>query len=73
MLLGMGVAIWSENVDVPRWTPTAIALILLGFAGVICSLFFFTLRSRTLTCSRIQEGYLYLEGAGEQFLAGLDG
>jgi hypothetical protein len=71
MVAGMGMAVWSENVDVPHWTPLAITTILTGFAGTIASLFFMTLQSRTLTCSRIQEGYLYLEGASPAFLAEL--
>ena len=42
-----------------------------GFALLIVSLFYFTLRSRTLTCEKIQEGYLYLDGASPTFLAHL--
>jgi hypothetical protein len=68
MLAGSALAVISESSDMPSYTPLGIALTLAGFALVICFLFYFTLRSRTLTCRKIEEGYLYLEGASEQFL-----
>ncbi len=72
-LMGVGgvVAILSESSDVPWYTQDGIAAMVAGFAGMIVALFYFTLKTRTLTCSRIQEGYLYLEGAGEGFLGRL--
>jgi hypothetical protein len=71
MLGGMSLGIWSESSDIPLYTPLGIELTIAGFAAVIVAMFFFTLRSQTLSCRRIQEGYLYLEGAGEAFLDGL--
>ena len=68
---GLALSVWSESSDIPVYTPYGIALTIAGFAAVIGSMFFFTLRSRTLSCRRIQEGYLYLEGAAEAFLEGL--
>jgi hypothetical protein len=71
MAAGLALDMWSENLDVPDYTSPAIVITLVGFAVVIVSLFVIALRSRTLTCSRIQEGYLYLEGAAESFLNSL--
>jgi hypothetical protein len=73
LLMGIGgaLAVFSENSDLPAYTEHGILLMIAGFAGVIVSLFYFTLLTRTLACSRIQEGYLYLEGAAEKFLATL--
>jgi hypothetical protein len=68
MFFGMALGIYSESSDIPVYTPLGIGLTIAGFALVIISMFFFTLRSRTLTCRRIQEGYLYLEGAADAFL-----
>jgi hypothetical protein len=68
---GMALGIWSESSDIPVYTPVGIMLTIAGFALVIVSMFFFTLRSRTLSCRQIQEGYLYLEGASDAFLEGL--
>ena len=71
IMMGLGLAVWSENLDFPAYTSWGIDLTIAGFAGMIVSLFFFTLRSRTLSCRLIQEGYLYLEGAGVDFLRSL--
>jgi hypothetical protein len=71
MAAGLALDVWSENLDVPDYTPQAIGITIAGFALVIVSLFFFALRSRTLSCSRIQEGYLYLQGAADAFLGTL--
>lgn len=71
MGIGGALAVFSENSDLPAYTEHGILLMIAGFAGVIVSLFYFTLLTRTLACSRIQEGYLYLEGAAERFLATL--
>jgi hypothetical protein len=71
MFAGMTLGIWSESSDIPVYTPLGIALTIAGFAVVIIAMFFFTLRSHTLICRRIQEGYLYLEGAADAFLDGL--
>ena len=65
------IAALSEWSTMPLWTPLAIAITISGFALMIFALFFFTLRSRTLTCRKIQEGYLYLEGASPRFLVHL--
>ena len=71
MGVGMALGVWSESSNIPVYTPHGIALTIAGFATVIVSMFFFTLRSRTLACRRIQEGYLYMEGAAEAFLESL--
>jgi len=68
---GMALGVLSESSNIPVYTPHGIALTIAGFATVIVSMFFFTLRSRTLACRRIQEGYLYMEGAAEAFLESL--
>ncbi len=68
---GPVISIISESSDIPRYTPLGIALMLTSFAALILSLFFFTLRTRTLTCSRIEAGYLYLDGAAPSFLDAL--
>lgn len=71
MLAGIILGIWSESSDVPTRTPLGIGLTIAGFAIVIAAMFYFTLRSRTLSCSRIQEDYLYLHGAAESLLDSL--
>jgi hypothetical protein len=71
MAAGAALGAWSEARDNPEYTPLGIELMIAGFVVVIVSLFYFTLRSSTLSCRRIQEGYLYLEGAAEAFLDGL--
>ncbi len=71
MSIGLALGVWSESSDIPAYTPLGIGLTLAGFAVVTAALFYFTLRSRTLTCRRIQEGYVYLEGAAGAFLEGL--
>jgi hypothetical protein len=68
MFAGSTLAVWSESSDIPLYTPHGLALTIIGFAIAIVALFFFTLRSHTLSCSKIQEGYLYLEGAADPFL-----
>jgi hypothetical protein len=68
MAAGAVLGIWSEGTDNPIYTPLGIEMMIAGFAVVIVSMFFFTLRSRTLSCRRIQEGYLYLEDAADSFL-----
>jgi hypothetical protein len=71
MCAGMTLSVLSESSVVPSYTAIGISLTIAGFAVVIASLFFLSLRSRTLTCQRIQEGYLYLDGAGEEFIKSL--
>jgi hypothetical protein len=68
MMAGSTLAVISENSAMPSWTPLGIGLTIVGFALLICFLFYFTLRSRTMTCRKIEEGYLYLEGASPHFL-----
>jgi hypothetical protein len=68
MFAGMALAVYSENSPIPFYTSQGLAITIVSFALVIIFLFFFTLRSYTLSCSRIQEGYLYLEGADDAFL-----
>jgi hypothetical protein len=53
---------------VPRWTGAGIEVLMAGFGGMILFLFVFALRTRMMSCRRIEEGYLYLEGAGEGFV-----
>jgi hypothetical protein len=71
MFAGLALSVWSESADIPLYTPHGMALTIVGFACAILALFFFTLRSHTLSCSRIHEGYLYLDGAHEAFLNSL--
>jgi hypothetical protein len=71
MVSGIALAAISENADVPRWTTLGVSLLIAGFAAMILFLFVFALRTRTLSCVRIEGGYLYLEGACESFLAGI--
>ena len=66
---GMALAVISESSDVPAYTPLGIGLAIAGFAGAILSMFFFTLRTRTLTCTLIRGNYVYLDGASPDFLA----
>jgi len=71
MFAGSGLAVISESSEMPSYTPLGIGITIAGFALLICFLFYFTLRSRTLTCRKIVEGYLYLDGASERFLVHL--
>ena len=71
MAVGGAAAMLSDSSDIPWYTEYGIGVMVAGFAAMIVSLFYFTFRTRTLSCSRIQEGYLYLEGAAEEFLAKL--
>jgi hypothetical protein len=71
MAAGLALDLWSENLDIPDYTPQAIGMTIAGFAVVIVALFYFALRSRTLSCARIQDGYLYMNGAAAAFLEGL--
>jgi hypothetical protein len=71
MVAGAIIGIWSESTDIPLYTPLGIEFMLAGFVVVIVAGFYFTLRSRTLTCRRIQEGYIYLEDAADGFLDAL--
>jgi hypothetical protein len=71
MFAAIVVAVISESSDIPRYAPHAIAVLLVGFAIFIGFLFLFTLRTRTLKCQRIEQGYLYLEGVDGNFLAKL--
>ena len=68
MLASVLTAIVSESSNVPHFAPYAIATLMLGFALFIGFLFLFTLKSRILRCRRIEQGYLYLEGAPDAFL-----
>jgi hypothetical protein len=68
MLAAIVVAVINESSDIPRYTPHAIGVLLVGFAIFIGFLFLFTLRTRTVKCCRIEQGYLYLEGVHEAFL-----
>jgi hypothetical protein len=68
MGVGIGMAVVSESSDVPRWTGAGIEVLMAGFGGMILFLFVFALRTRMMSCRRIEEGYLYLEGAGEGFV-----
>ncbi len=72
-VMGVGVvlAVVSDSSDVPRWTGMGIGFMLVGFAMMILFMFVFALRTRTMSCVRIEGGYLHLEGAGERFLSGL--
>lgn len=71
MLGGLAMALVSELSDVPRYTPLGIAALFTGFALFIVLSFLFTLGTRTLACTRIENDYLYLEGACESFLDSL--
>lgn len=71
MLTGVVLATVSESSDVPRWTGAGIGVLIGGFGIMILSLFIFALRTRTMECQRIDTGYLYLAGAGEEFLRGV--
>jgi hypothetical protein len=71
MLASTVVAIISESADIPRYSPHALVALLVGFALFTIFLFLYTLKTRTLACTRIDAGYLYLQGAHEFFLAPL--
>lgn len=62
---------YSDLSTDPTYTPIGIAGMLAGFALLIIFLFVYTLRTRTLACTRIDSGYLYLEGANHHFLSSL--
>ncbi len=68
MLAGIVVAITSELSDVPRYTPQGIGILFAGFAVMIAFLFIFTLGTQTLRCTKLEQDYLYLEGASENLL-----
>ena len=70
-ILGVVMAALSEASQVPLYASDGIDLVIAGFAGTILFLFWFALRTRTLSCDRIEDGYLYLAGASSEFLAGL--
>ncbi len=71
ILVGIVLAVISDSSDVPRWTGMGIGFMLVGFALMILFMFVFTLQTRTMSCTRIEGGYLYLKGAGERFLSEL--
>jgi hypothetical protein len=68
MLVGLILIAFSENSDIPSNTSLGIAIVLISFATLILSLFIFSLRTRTLTCTQIENGILHLNGAGPIFL-----
>lgn len=70
-VMGAGVilAVVSENSDIPRWTGVGISMLLAGFGMMILFLFIFALRTRIMSCRRIEDGFLYLHGAGGAFAA----
>jgi len=65
---GMTLAIISQATDSPEWIPTAIWMMVGGLAFITVAMFYLVLASRTLSCKKIHEGYLYLDGAAEHFL-----
>jgi hypothetical protein len=65
------IAAISESSTVPWYTPLGIELMIAGFAVLNVALFYFAIRTRTLSCKRIEGGYLYLDGAAEEFLRDL--
>jgi len=67
-ICGGTVAAISESSPVPWYTPLGIELMLTGFTLLIVALFYFAIRTRTLSCRKIEAGYLYLDGAAERFL-----
>jgi hypothetical protein len=71
MVVSLAIGIWSESSDVPRFTSSAIGALMVGFALFIGFVFLFTLKTRTVNCRRIENGYIYLEGADEAFLTRL--
>lgn len=71
MIAGIVLAALSENSQVPLHVTQGIWIVIAGFAGVILFLFWFALCTRTLSCERIADGYLYLQGAAPAFLAAL--
>jgi len=69
LIIGGGaVAAVSEASPVPWYTPLGIELMLTGFTLLIVALFYFAIRTRTLSCKKIEAGYLFLDGAAERFL-----
>ena len=71
MIASVALAVASESSDVPRWTGMGIGGLLAGFAMMILFMFVFAMRTRTMSCRRIEGGFLYLAGAGNAFLEGL--
>jgi hypothetical protein len=71
IVAGGAVAAISESSTVPWYTPLGIELMIAGFAVLNVALFYFAIRTRTLSCKRIEGGYLYLDGAAEEFLRDL--
>ncbi len=69
MAAGTVIAVVSENSDIPQWTGFGIAMLLAGFAAMILFLFIFALRTRIMSCRRIEDGFLYLHGASPAFAA----
>lgn len=70
-IAGVLIAASSEASQIPLYATDGIDLVIAGFACTILFLFWFALRTRTLSCDRIEDGYLYLYGASAQFLATL--
>lgn len=68
IVAGGALAAVSEASTVPLYTPVGIELMIAGFAVLNVALFYFAIRTRTLSCKRIEGGYLYLDGAAEEFL-----
>jgi hypothetical protein len=68
IICGGTVAAISEASPVPWYTPLGIELMLTGFTLLIVALFYFALRTRTLSCRKIEAGYLFLDGAAARFL-----
>ncbi|MCL2648963.1 MAG: hypothetical protein FWD61_18515 [Phycisphaerales bacterium] len=68
MIASALLALLTEISVIPRYTPLAMAGLIAGFALVILFLFFFTLRTRTLSCTKIEDSYLHLTGVHPNFL-----
>ncbi len=68
MIVGISIAAISENAPIPIYEMDGIGIILAGFGVVICFLFVYAISTRTLSCDRIEGGYLYLQGASPGFL-----
>lgn len=71
IVIGGAVAAVSESSPMPLYTALGIELMIAGFAVMNVALFYFALRTRTLSCKRIEAGYLYLDGAWEEWVRGL--
>jgi len=68
MTASLTLATLSEVSVVPRYTLHAMIGLLTGFAIFILFLFAFTLKTRTLTCIKIEQSYLHLAGVHPGFL-----